>query len=90
MTVVSPRSPTGRGSAGGFAGAVSPAVGAREAEVGVKPRWAAEAFRAVDEDLRQSVKRILANPVYAQISSSLGVASSATTASAGSLSSATV
>ena len=33
-----------------------------QAEVGVKPAWAAEAFTDVDEDVRQSVKRILDDP----------------------------
>ncbi|SDG34266.1 carbonic anhydrase [Lentzea fradiae] len=31
-------------------------------EVGVKPSWAAEAFGDVEEDVRQSLARILANP----------------------------
>ena len=33
-----------------------------QAEVGVKPAWAAEAFTDVDEDVRQSVKRIIDDP----------------------------
>ncbi|MDX8035115.1 carbonic anhydrase [Lentzea sp. BCCO 10_0856] len=31
-------------------------------DVGVKPAWAAEAFSDLEEDVRQSVGRILANP----------------------------
>ena len=31
-------------------------------EVGVKPEWAAEAFNDLDEDVRQSIDRIKANP----------------------------
>jgi carbonic anhydrase len=33
-----------------------------EAEVGIKPPWAAEAFTDLDDDVRQSVGRILADP----------------------------
>jgi carbonic anhydrase len=33
-----------------------------QAEVGVKPPWAAEAFADVDADVRQSVQRILNDP----------------------------
>src|SRR3954466_12322971 len=33
-----------------------------QAEVGIKPSWAAEAFPDVDEDVRQSVRRILDDP----------------------------
>src|SRR5438093_1199700 len=33
-----------------------------QAEVGVKPSWAAEAFTDLDEDVRQSVRRILDDP----------------------------
>ena len=33
-----------------------------QAEVGVKPAWAAEAFTDLDEDVRQSVRRILDDP----------------------------
>jgi carbonic anhydrase len=33
-----------------------------EAETGIKPTWAAEAFTDVDDDVRQSVRRILADP----------------------------
>jgi carbonic anhydrase len=33
-----------------------------EAEVGVKPAWAAEAFTDLDADVRQSIGRILADP----------------------------
>ena len=31
-------------------------------ETGIKPEWAAEAFADVDEDVRQSIARIQANP----------------------------
>jgi carbonic anhydrase len=31
-------------------------------ETGIKPEWAAEAFPDVDQDVRQSVARILASP----------------------------
>jgi carbonic anhydrase len=31
-------------------------------DVGIKPEWAAEAFTDVDEDVRQSIARILASP----------------------------
>jgi carbonic anhydrase len=31
-------------------------------EVGVKPSWAAEAFSDLEEDVRQSLARVLANP----------------------------
>ena len=31
-------------------------------EVGIKPEWAAEAFTDLDEDVRQSIARILASP----------------------------
>jgi carbonic anhydrase len=33
-----------------------------QAELGVKPSWAAESFTDVDEDVRQSVRRILEDP----------------------------
>jgi carbonic anhydrase len=33
-----------------------------QAETGLKPPWSAEAFGDVDEDVRQSVRRILADP----------------------------
>jgi carbonic anhydrase len=33
-----------------------------EAEVGIRPPWAAEAFTDLDSDVRQSVQRILADP----------------------------
>jgi carbonic anhydrase len=33
-----------------------------QAEVGIKPAWAAEAFTDLDEDVRQSVRRILDDP----------------------------
>ncbi|BCJ47852.1 carbonic anhydrase [Actinoplanes ianthinogenes] len=33
-----------------------------QAEVGIKPSWAAEAFPDLDEDVRQSVRRILDDP----------------------------
>jgi carbonic anhydrase len=33
-----------------------------QAEVGIKPEWAAEAFPDVDEDVRQSLARIRASP----------------------------
>jgi carbonic anhydrase len=33
-----------------------------ERDVGVRPPWAAEAFRDVDEDVRQSVRRVLDDP----------------------------
>jgi carbonic anhydrase len=33
-----------------------------EAEVGIKPAWAAEAFTDLDADVRQSIGRILADP----------------------------
>jgi carbonic anhydrase len=33
-----------------------------EAEVGIKPPWAAEAFTDLDADVRQSLARILADP----------------------------
>jgi carbonic anhydrase len=33
-----------------------------QAELGVKPSWAAEAFTDLDEDVRQSIGRILADP----------------------------
>jgi carbonic anhydrase len=31
-------------------------------ETGIKPEWAAEAFTSLDEDVRQSIARIKANP----------------------------
>ena len=31
-------------------------------EVGIKPTWAAEAFADLDEDVRQSIKRIQTSP----------------------------
>jgi carbonic anhydrase len=33
-----------------------------EREVGIKPPWAAEAFRDLDDDVRQSVRRVLDDP----------------------------
>ena len=36
--------------------------GAIQDETGIKPAWSAEAFRDLDEDVRQSVARILASP----------------------------
>jgi carbonic anhydrase len=33
-----------------------------QADVGVKPAWAAEAFTDLDEDVRQSIRRILDDP----------------------------
>jgi carbonic anhydrase len=33
-----------------------------ETETGIKPPWAAEAFANVDEDVRQSIRRIQASP----------------------------
>lgn len=33
-----------------------------QAEVGIKPSWAAETFTDLDEDVRQSVRRILDDP----------------------------
>ena len=33
-----------------------------QAEVGIKPAWSAEAFPDVDEDVRQSVRRVLDDP----------------------------
>jgi carbonic anhydrase len=33
-----------------------------QADVGIKPSWAAEAFTDLDEDVRQSVRRILKDP----------------------------
>ena len=33
-----------------------------EEEVGIKPSWAAEAFADPDEDVRQSVRRIVDDP----------------------------
>jgi carbonic anhydrase len=33
-----------------------------QGEVGIKPSWAAEAFADVDEDVRQSIRRILDDP----------------------------
>ena len=33
-----------------------------QADVGLKPSWAAEAFTDLDEDVRQSVRRILKDP----------------------------
>jgi carbonic anhydrase len=33
-----------------------------QAEVGIKPAWSAEAFSDLDDDVRQSVRRILADP----------------------------
>ena len=33
-----------------------------QAEVGIKPEWAAEAFSDIDEDVRQSMARIKASP----------------------------
>jgi carbonic anhydrase len=31
-------------------------------ETGIKPEWAAEAFTNLDEDVRQSIARIVASP----------------------------
>jgi carbonic anhydrase len=36
--------------------------GAIQTEIGIKPEWAAEAFPDVDEDVRQSLRRIEASP----------------------------
>jgi carbonic anhydrase len=36
--------------------------GGIEAEVGIRPAWAAEAFTDLDDDVRQSIGRILADP----------------------------
>jgi carbonic anhydrase len=33
-----------------------------EQEVGIRPQWAAEAFGDIEEDVRQSIRRILADP----------------------------
>jgi carbonic anhydrase len=33
-----------------------------ENEVGIRPPWAAEAFADLDEDVRQSIRRIQADP----------------------------
>ena len=33
-----------------------------QAETGIKPAWAAEAFTDLDDDVRQSIARIKANP----------------------------
>ncbi|MEV6637544.1 carbonic anhydrase [Actinoplanes sp. NPDC051470] len=33
-----------------------------QADVGIKPSWAAEAFADLDEDVRQSIRRILDDP----------------------------
>jgi carbonic anhydrase len=33
-----------------------------QADVGIKPAWPAEAFTDLDEDVRQSIRRILADP----------------------------
>jgi len=33
-----------------------------QAETGIKPEWAAEAFPDLDEDVRQSIARIKASP----------------------------
>jgi carbonic anhydrase len=33
-----------------------------QAELGIKPAWAAEAFTDVDEDVRQSLRRVLDDP----------------------------
>jgi carbonic anhydrase len=33
-----------------------------QAEVGIRPAWAAEAFTDLDEDVRQSLRRIVADP----------------------------
>jgi carbonic anhydrase len=33
-----------------------------QADVGIKPAWPAEAFDDLDEDVRQSIRRILADP----------------------------
>ena len=35
-------------------------------ETGVRPEWAAEAFSDLDEDVRQSIKRIEASPFIPQ------------------------
>jgi carbonic anhydrase len=37
-----------------------------QAETGIKPQWAAEAFSDLDEDVRQSVARIKASPFIPQ------------------------
>jgi carbonic anhydrase len=33
-----------------------------QADVGIKPAWPAEAFAGLDEDVRQSIRRIQADP----------------------------
>ncbi|MCW2500735.1 MAG: carbonic anhydrase, partial [Frankiales bacterium] len=33
-----------------------------QADTGIKPSWAAEAFQDIDEDVRQSIARIKAEP----------------------------
>ena len=33
-----------------------------QAETGIKPPWAAEAFTDLDDDVRQSIRRIRADP----------------------------
>ena len=39
-----------------------PVQGGLQAELGIKPEWAAEAFSDLDEDVRQSMSRIKASP----------------------------
>ena len=36
--------------------------GAIQAETGIKPEWAAEAFADVEDDIRQSLRRVEASP----------------------------
>ncbi|WP_019927499.1 carbonic anhydrase [Nocardia sp. BMG111209] len=43
-----------------------------EAEVGIKPAWAAEAFPDLDEDVRQSIRRIEASPFVTSTTSLRG------------------
>jgi carbonic anhydrase len=43
-----------------------------QADTGIKPEWAAEAFSDVDTDLRQSLKRIAASPFIPHKSSVRG------------------
>ncbi len=43
-----------------------------EKETGIKPPWAAEAFSDLDEDVRQSIRRIKASPFVPHIDSVRG------------------
>lgn len=47
--------------------------GAIQDEIGVKPEWAAEAFPDVEEDVRQSLRRIEASPFVMKHESLRGV-----------------